>query len=365
MTKRYFRYLAWHYLKNFLILLAGLSLAVVFIDFLQNGPKIQGGFNRKILYAFYTWEYLLILIYPLVILLALAWTQITFIYRNVFVALFSFGYSRRQLLMPFLTVATLVYLGFLLLQSTSFAYGRDQAHVLLQKSADDQKVRDLFFKYEKSFVFVKQLDPLKKRLVGGMVFRLQGRRVVETIRFAEARFDEGRWLAPRATIRTKRFDAQGRTVGFRDRRVGNLTVLEGYRPKVFKQIYEGRALTLQDAWAAWRLLRAQGLSADKVKAIFYNAVLMPLFALAMLVILFLRTPPYHRFIRKEQLWVAFLGSSMLVWALLFALYRLGFNGTIDPDWGQSLVVSALGIYAALLLRREARGERVLSEDSGC
>jgi lipopolysaccharide export system permease protein len=356
MTKRCFRYIAWHYLKNFLILLAGLSLAVVLIDLLQNGPKIHGGVNRKILYAFYTWEYMLVLIYPLVILLALAWTQIGFIYRNVFVSLFSFGYSRRQLLLPFLTVAGTIYLTFLILQATPFAYGRDQAHLLLQKNASDEKVRDLFFKYNGDFVYVKQLDPLKKRLYEGMIFHLERGRVVETIRFPLASFASGRWTAPRATVRKKRFDREGMVQGFQDRELQNLTVLEGYRPRVFKQIYEGRSLTIQDAVAAWRLLASQGLSADKVKAILYNELVMPLFALGMLVILFFRTPPYHRFIRKDQLWVRFLGSSLLVWALLFALYRLGFNGTIDLDFGQSLVVLLLILYALKLYGEERRSE---------
>jgi lipopolysaccharide export system permease protein len=356
MPKRYFRYIAWHYGKNFLILLLGLSLAVVFIDFLQNAQKISGGVNQKVLYAFYTWEYMLTLLYPLVLLFALAWTQIGFIDRNVFVALFSFGYRRRQLLRPFLTVAVGVYLLFLALQATPFAQGRDRAGAILHRSAVQEKVQDLFFRYGESFVFVKQLDPLHKALHDGMIFRVKGGRVVETIRFPIAYFREGRWIAPRATVRTKRYDDEGRLVRFRDREAKELTVLRGYRPKIFKQIYEGRSLTLQDGWEAWRLLREQGLSADKIVAALSNQLVMPLFALALLVILFFRTPPYHRFIRKERLWVAFLGSAMLFWGLLFALYRLGVNGTVDPAYAQSVPVLLLAFYALVLYRREGRIE---------
>ncbi|GEM_PF-330406 len=353
---RLFRYITWHYGKNFLILLIGLSLAVVFIDFLQYAQKIPGGFNLKILYAFYTWEYMLVLIYPLVLLFALAWTQIGFINRNVFVALFSFGYGRRQVLLPFLTVATLVYLLFVGLQATSFAQGRDRARAILDKKKE-QKLEDLFFKYNDSFVFVKQLDPIRKELHDGMIFRLQGHRVTETTRFSLARFEKKHWIAPEATLRTKRYDVNGSLTGFQERRVANLTVLEGYRPRIFKQIYQGRSLTLQDGFAAWRLLHRQGLSADKVKSNLYNMLVMPLFALAMIVILFFNTPPYQRFVRKERLWLALLGSSMLVWALLFALYRLGVNGTIDPDFGQSSVVLLLGLWAFVLYLRERRIER--------
>jgi len=357
MPKRYFRYIAWHYSKNFLILLMGLSLAVVFIDFLQNAQRIHGGINLKILYAFYTWEYMLVLIYPLVILFALAWTQIAFIYRNTFVSLFSFGYSRQQILMPFLTVAVLIYFFFIMLHMTPFAHGRDKARAILH-SKKEEKVRDLFFKYNDTFVFVKQLDPVRKVLFDGMIFRLKGQQVIETMRFPKALFQTDRWIAPHAVIRDKVYDGNGDIKGFHDRRVEKWTVLEGYRPRIFKQIYEGRSLTISDGFAAWRLLARQGLSADKIKSTLYNTLVMPLFALAMVVILFFRTPPYHRFVRKERLWVALLGSSLLVWALLFSLYRLGINGAINPDFGQSVIVFILVLYALWLYHRVRHSERM-------
>jgi len=354
--KRYFRYIAWHYLKNFLILLIGLSLAVVFIDFLQQSQRLHGGINRKILYAFYTWEYMTALIYPLVILMAMAWTQISFIYRNVFVSLFSFGYGRRQLLLPFLVSGIGIYLLFTFLQMTPFAYGQDRAREILHADRYKERLTDLFFKYDKAFVYARELDPLRKELREGTLFEMEGRRVVRTIRFPLASYRKGHWVAPRAKIRLKRFDAKGRLVGFADHQVENLVVLKGYRPKVFRKIYQGGTFSLGDSIAALRLLQRQGLSSDKVKSILYNKVIMPLFALAMMVIFFYRTPPYHRFVRKEQLWAALLGSAMLTWALLYALFRLGMNGVIPPDWGQTLPVAILILYAWGLDRRERRRE---------
>ena len=354
--KRYFRYIVRHYLKNFLILLVGLSLAVVFIDFLQHSQRFHGGINRKILYAFYTWEYMLALIYPLVILMAMAWTQISFIYRNVFVSLFSFGYGRRQLLLPFLASGIGIYLLFTFLQTTPFAYGQDRAREILHADRYKEKLTDLFFKYDKAFVYARELDPLRKQLKEGMIFEMEGQRVIRTVRFDIASYRGGHWVAPRAEIRTKHFDQQGKPDGFEDRSVTELVVLEGYRPKVFRKIYQGGTFSLGDSIAALRLLERQGLSSDKVKSILYNKVVMPLFALALMVIFFYRTPPYHRFVRKEQLWVGLLGSAMLIWALLYALFRLGMNGVIDPDLGQTLPVLFLLVYAMVLDRRERRRE---------
>jgi len=356
MSKRYFRYLAWHYGRQFVILLLGLSGAVVLIDFLQHMQKIQGGANQKILYLFYTWEYMVSLIYPLVILLALAWTQITLTYRNVFVALFSFGYGKLRLLGPFVTVATLIYLLFLSLHTTDFAYGRDRARAILHHQ-EEQGVENLFFKYNDTFVFVTRLDPIHKRLYGGKIFRLQGRRVTETVQFDQADYRGESWVAPRATVRRKLFDEEGALRGFKEEQVRDLTLLKGYRPRVFERIYQGRTLTLDEAVSAWRLLARQELSADKIKAILSNKVIMPLFALAMVIILFLKAPVYHRYIRKERLWLLYLGSALLSWALLFALYRLGLNGAVEPLYAQSSVVALLWAYALWLLWRHYRTER--------
>lgn len=364
MPKRTFLYIARHYLKNFLILLIGLSLAVVFIDFLQQSQRLHGGVNRKILYAFYTWEYMLALIYPLVILMAMAWTQINFIYRNVFVSLFSFGFGRRQVLLPFLASGALIYLVFTGLQMTPFAYGKDRAERILHTERYKDALNDLFFKYNDSFVYASRLDPLRKALLKGMIFEVKKNRVVRTLRFGEAHFHDGEWIAPRVLVRTKRFDTKGELAGFEDRELRNVALLKGYRPKVFRRIYEGGTFSLLDSLAALHLLKEQGLSADKVKAILYNKVLMPFFALALMVIFFYRTPLYHRFVRKEQLWIALLGSALLLWSLLYALFRLGMNGVIDPDLGQTLPVLILILYAWRLDRRVWRQEAPLSQLRG-
>ncbi len=360
MPKRSFLYIAKHYLKNFLILLIGLSLAIVFIDFLQHAPRLKGGVNQKILYAFYTWEYMVSLIYPLVILMAMAWTQISFIYSNLFVALFSFGFGRRYLLLPFLTSGIFIYILFTALQMTPFAYGKDRAERILHANRYKESLNDLFFKYNDFFVYASRLDPIRKTLENGMVFEVWQNRVLRTVHFKSASFHKGVWIASDALVRTKRFDSKGELAGFEDRHVKNLILLRGYRPKVFRKIYEGGSFSLLDSLDALRLLKRQGLSVYKVKAIIYNKLLMPLFALAMMVIFFYRTPLYHRFVRKEELWTALLGSSLLLWALLYALFRLGMNGVIDPDFAQTLPIAFLILFAWRLDRRIRRQELLLS-----
>jgi len=352
MGKRYFRYVVYHYGKNFLILLLGLSLAIVLIDFLQHAAQLHGGINRKVLYMYYTWQKMLALIYPLIILFALAWTQITFINRNIFVAFFSFGYTRRQLLKPFFFSALVIYLFFTLLQTTGFAYGHDNARAILNQEENRLRVHDLFFKYNDSFVFVKQLDPVRKELRDVMIFMIRDQQVARILSFPVAGYREDFWVARQVVIRSKRYDSAGKLVGFRTETKDRMKLLEGYRPRMIRQIYQGKALTLTDGFKAWSLLHRQGLDTNKIKAALYNKIFMPLFSLALLTVIFFKTPPYQRFVRRERLWVYSLGSTMLTWALLFALYRLGINGVVDPDFAQIVPVLLLAGYAGTLYRRE-------------
>ena len=351
LTKRYFRYISFEYLKNFFILLIGLSSAIILIDFFQHAAKIGGGFNKKILYIFYNWEYMVTLIYPLIILFSLGWTIMSFISRNIFVAMYSFGYSKRELYYPFLLVAILIYIIFTLLQSTSFAYGKDRAEAILKHKDEAQVLNNIFFKHNNSFVYIKKLDAPNKRIYGVDIFEIKNSNVSKIVSTKDAFFQKPYWIAKKTTIKTRLFE-NGEVKGFTLKRGKNTKMLKDYVPEVVKKIYEGKSLTIIDGIYAYRLLLKQGLDTSKVKAVLYNKIVMPLFALAMLGIIFFKTPPYQRFIRKDQLWTMILGSSLLFWAFLFAMNRLAISGVIDPVFGQLVPIVLLSIYSFYIYIKE-------------
>ncbi len=352
MLQKYFHYIARHYLKNFFVLLLGLSAAVSLIDYLQHASMLKGAANQKILYVFYKWQEMLALFYPLVIVFSAVWTHMSMIRQNTLIALFSFGYSKKSVFVPIFTVAVVIHVFFTFLQLTDFAYGGDKARVILHKSENERKVKDLFFKYNSSFVYVEQLDPVKKILRNTTIFLIKNNNIYQIVKFEFAQFIEKSWIANHAFIKTKTFDSEGRLNGFEVTEKKNLKILEGYKPRVIKLIYEGKSLRLSDGINAWLLLHRQGLDTNKVKASVYNKTLGPLFALAMIAILFFKIPPYQRFMRKEMVWTVSLGSTLMIWALLFALYRLGINGVISPDIAIPFPVALLCVYSFYLFANE-------------
>ena len=344
-------YLIKHYLKNFFILLMGMSFAVVLIDLMQHITSLSGGVNIKILYIFYRWESVLTLVYPVVIVLALVMTKMLFVKENRWVALYSFGYSPKTLLKPLFLSGLLIYLIFISLQFTKYSYSKESADSILHDSEARLEVNELFFKYDNDFVYVKELDPVKKIIYDVTVFVIEKDSVSTIISFPLAKYKKGRWVAEDVLVKTKRYK-NGKLSGYYTRKLVSLDILEGYKPKVVKLIYEGHSLTLIDGWNAYNLLNKQKLDTSKIKALLYNKVLMPLFSLAMMVIFFFKIPSYQRFMRRELVWAGTIGITLAVWGVLHALFWLAGSGVVAPDFAQPPIVIFLTIYAIYLYIKE-------------
>ena len=344
-------YLIKHYLKNFFILLMGMSFAVVLIDLMQHITSLSGGMNIKILYLFYRWESVLTLIYPVAIVLALVMTKMSFVKENRWVALYSFGYSPKSLLKPMFLTASFIYIIFISLQFTEFSYSKESADAILHQNQANIEINELFFKYDNDFVYVKELDPVKKIIYNVTVFVIDKGLVSTIITFPKANYKDGRWIAHNVTIKSKKYQ-NGKLSGYFTRETKTLHILEGYKPKVVKLIYEGHSLTLIDGWNAYTLLKKQNLDTTKIKALLYNKIIMPLFALSMIIIFFFKIPSYQRFMKRELVWAQSIGITLIVWGVLHALFWLAGSGVIRPDFAQPPVIILLTIYAIYLYTKE-------------
>ena len=340
----YFTYLAKHYLKNLLIILFGLSLIFSVIDYFQHAPKLKTMGSYQLYYIFYKWEEAVTLIYPLAIVFAVISTKIMMVKSSNFVVFHAFGYTKRKLFTPFFVVSLFVYLIFMFLHTTEFSYAKDRADQLIKNEYSDYQVQDLFFKYNDAFVYVKKLDPIKKRLEEMTIFKVEGNKVQFTIKAPYALFTGEGWNAKDATLKIhiyendtlQRFDMQHRA---------SIYTLEGYKPKIMESLYEGKALSVIDAFQTWRLFEKQSLGSDKIRATIYEKVINPLFALAMTLILFFKLPFHARMSNLSTILVASIGSTIVIWGVLFGLNQIAYNGVILPELGTLLPILLLLGYA--------------------
>ena len=340
----YFKYLFWLYAKNLFAILFGLSLAFTSIDYFQHLAKLEGSSNHNILYIYYRWQESMFLLYPLSIIFALIMTKFALIKTNTMGALHSFGYSKKRLVIPILSVSILVYMLFVALHTTEFSYSKDRAFALLEKKQDIHNVDNIFFKYNDTFVYIKKLDPIAKRIDEITIFKVKDYRVQYTISAHKAIFEDGEWRALNATIKRHHYKNK-KLINYTVEHKEKVDTLTGYKPKIMVSLYEGKTLNIIDAYHTWRLLDSQNLNSDKIRAGFYDKAVVPLFAIALLVILFFKLPFHARMMNTGAVIAVALASTFMIWGLFFGLGQISANGVLAPEFTAIIPILGLLFYA--------------------
>lgn len=349
----HFVYLAKLYIKNLLSILFGLSFAFASIDYFQHVQQLNVTSNYKILYIFYMWQEALGLLYPLAIVFALIMTKLSLIKNNTMGALHAFGYDKKRLFIPLFTVASLTYLIFLTLHTTEFSYAKDKAASLLKNELNAYNVNDLFFKYNDTFVYITKLDPIEKKIEDITIFKVEDYQVRYTIHAPIATFDGEKWTAYDAMLKTHIYE-QGELKRYTVEYKKSIETLEGYKPKIIESLYEGKALNIIDAYATLKLLNKQNLSSDKIRATLYDKVIVPLFSLALLLILFFKLPFHARMMNTGAVIALSLAVTFVIWGILFGLSQMGSNGVLIPELTAIIPVVLLWAYAIYIYFTDER-----------
>jgi len=342
-----FKYVAFHYLKNMLIILMGLSGLFAGLDFLMNASSLPS-FNVKVLYAFSRWEEAINLLYPLVIILGAIWTKISFIKSNTIASFYALGISRKQLFIPFFVVAFGTYLLIIALNFTSFAKGNDRADMLQRNEYSMSPTHDLFFKYNDSFVFIKELIPQKYKIEGLTIFKLNGNKMVEMFEAKEAWYNIEEWVATDVISKTIIEDNQGNK-SLKIEKIKVLHTLKDYQPEILKFIYDNQQLTVDEIYKAKRLLEKQGLKTESLRADMYSRIITPLFSIALVMMLLFYFPFHARYIKIGVLGMQTIGITLFIWGILFAFQRIGMSGVINPELIIITPIVLLWIYALYTL----------------
>jgi len=344
-----FKYVAFHYLKNILIILLGLSGLFTGLDFLMHSSSLPS-FNIKVLYAFFEWEEALSLLFPLAIVFGGIWTIISFIKQNYIASLYALGVTRRELYKPFFLISISIYLLFLGLFFTPFATARDSALELLSNSYNVSETNDLFFKYDDKFVYIEKLIPKRYKMENLTIFKMKDSKVIESFSAKEAWYNIDEWAASGVIKKTFFKNEEGKE-RLKVEKLALLRTLRGYKPKILKSLYDNNALSLFESYIAIKLLSKQGLSTHLLRAEMYKKLFMPLFSVALLMILFFNFPFHARYMNISVTTTKAIGGTLFVWGILFALVGMGRSGTISPEIAIVLPIILLCFYALYSLRK--------------
>jgi len=121
--------------------------------------------------------------------------------------------------------------------------------------------------------------------------------------------------------------------------------LYGYKPKIITSLYEGKALNIIDAYYTWELFKKEKINSDKIRAVMYNKIIVPLFAIALALILFFRLPFHARMMNLGLVLASSLGATFVIWGILFGLNQMGQNGVLIPEITAIVPIIFLWMYA--------------------
>ena len=336
-----------------LIILMGLTGLFAGLDYLMNSSSLSS-FNIKVLYAFSKWQEALGLLYPLAIIFGGIWTKISFIKQNTIASFYALGVTRRELFKPFFVVGLGTYLLFLGLNFTSFATAQDTSQMVKKNQYGISKTENLFFKYDNSFVYIETLIPQRYKMKNLTIFKMENNQVVETFTAKEAWYNIHEWVASDVIKKTKVVDASGEQ-RLKVEHLPILHTLKNYQPKILKSIYDGKELTLDESFLAKRLLENQGLETGEIRADIYSKIFLPLFSIALLMILLFAFPFHARYMNISAITMKAVGGTLLTWGVLFTLRRIGKTGAVSPELVMILPILLLWGYALYaLLKSEKR-----------
>jgi lipopolysaccharide export system permease protein len=342
-----FRYIAYHYLKYFFIILGALVLFMVGFDYMGNMDSLPKSANLLVIYLVYKSFFAIDMILPMALVFAMISTKIYLIRSNALVSFFSLGYSRVDVLKPFIVVSTVIIMLFIGLHtSSSFAHAKEYASNIVRNSQYLSPTRDLFFTYKGQFVYFSKMIPLQQRAENIRLFSVKDGSLKEVLIAKLAIYRDGSWYIKSADIITKPDDLSATSHGIEISKGEDLKILHGFRPKILDQIYEGRVdFTVGDAIDAIWILDEQNINTSTIKGALYKIFIYPFFAPLLIIIIFFFVPMSVRFLNVSLFSFGAILSTLLIWALLFVLMKLSDTKTIPSEIGIILPIVILLLIA--------------------
>ena len=345
-----FKYIAFHYLKYFFVILGALVLFLVGFDFMDKADQLSRSANIMLIYLVYKSFFAIDMLLPLSLIFAMITTKIFLIRSNALVSFYSLGYSRVDILKPFVVVSTGIIVLFISLHNLpKFSRADEFSKNIRVHSQYLHPSKDLFFIYEDKYVYFSKLLPLTNEAQDVRVFSIKNKSLKEVIVAKKASYKDDAWYIQEADLLIKPDDMSFSSPGMIVNEEKNLRILEGFRPKMLDQIYEGKVnFTIGDAIDAYALLDKQGIDTGSIKGALYKIFIYPFFVPSVVVIIFFLVPMSVRFLNVSLFSFGAVLATLLVWGILFMLIEISTNKTISSEIG---IIAPVAILFLIALRQ--------------
>ena len=345
-----FKYISLHYLKYILIILSALVLFLVGFDYMENAAELSKSANLTLIYLVYKSFYAIDMLLPLSLVFAMISTKIFLIRSNALVSFFSLGYTRTDVLRPFLVVSSSIIVLFIALHALpSFSRADEFSKNIRKNSQYLSPTRDLFFTYKDKYVYFAKMLPLQEKAEGIRVFSVKNNSLKEVLVATSAIYRDDFWYINKADLIVKPDDMSFSSKGIDVHEAKELKILQGFRPKMLDQVYEGKVnFTIMNAIDAINLLEEQNINTSSIKAALYKIFIYPFFVPCLVVIIFFFVPISVRFLNVSMFSFGAILATLMVWGILFMLIELSNNKTISSELG---VIAPIVVLFLIALRQ--------------
>jgi len=342
-----FRYVAWHYIKYFFLILSALVLFYVGFDYMAKAESLNLSANLLLIYLVYKAFFAIDTLLLDSLVFAMISTKIFLIRSNALVSFFSLGYSRTDILKPFVVVATCIIIIFIALHGwPKFARAVEFYNNIKTNAQYLNPTRDLFFTYKGQYIYFNQLLPLQGKALDIRVFQVKNE-TLKTVTIASSAFyRDGYWHIKSADVITKPKLLDFNSSGIEVTKEHDLKILEGFRPKILDQVYEGKVnFTIGDAIDAIDILDDQNINTSVIRGALYKIFIYPFFAPLLIVIIYFFVPMSVRFLNVSLFSFGAILSTLLVWGVLYMLIELTNHKTLPSEAGIALPIGMLFLVA--------------------
>ena len=348
-----FKYISIHYIKYFIIILTALTMFLVGVDYLENADDLSESANLLFIYFVYTIFYAIDMLTPLSLIFAMIATKVFLIRSNSLVSFYSLGYSKTDILKPFVIVSTVIVIIFISLHAIpKFARSAEYASNIRNNREYLNPIKDMFFTHNDKFVYFSKMIPVQNAAEGIRIFSMKNNSLNEVLIASRAEFKNNFWHIKDANIIKKPTDMTFKSFGIIIEEKDNIKILEGFRPKMLDQVYEGKVnYTIGDAISALLLLNSEQINTSVVRGALYKIVLYPFFVPSLIVIIFFFVPISSRFTNIYLLSFLSIISTLLIWGTFFMLIELANNKTISSEVGIVIPIFLLFVIAIFRYRK--------------
>jgi len=315
----YFGYIFKKYFKNFLLILFSLAFFFVIIDFIANFTKLPDSSNLQVLYVYYVILYSMDMFYPLAIVFSFLLTMYYMIKFNELVSFYSLGFTVKKLLKPFVSLAFLVFVVFIMFESGKMAYVREYADSILNKT--EYSSTNLFIKFNNNIIYIERIKPILNEAVNMKVFVLKDRKVNKIIFAKKAVFKDDIWYAKNAKITyitDKKLINENKDIEF----------LKNFKPKIVSNLKKLNSISLSDALVAIKIFK--DVNVNTLLSMVLYKIFTALSLIGLLIVFMFETPVHQRISNVSLFLVKSVFLTILVWGIQLMIYKFSKQGVVSP-----------------------------------